>query len=414
MPVELPLGDRTITVSLPDCDVTVARPPGGEAVDPRAAAEAAAADPHGPRLGRRVDPDDTVAVVVTDVTRATPDDALLEVLLAELEAAGVVREQVSVVLGLGLHRPMDEAEIERALGDNADLAENHDPEAVVEAGEIESSGQRVPIEINETVAAADRVVSTGMVEPHQYAGFSGGAKTAVIGAGSESQIGYTHGPEMLSQEGVRLGRVDDNPFREFLDEAGDLAGVDFVLNVTHGPEGIYGASAGDHRAVVQDLAATARDALATPVTEEYDAVIAGVGAPKDANLYQATRAATYVALGARNPLRKGGRVVLPAALPEGAGEGTGERRFYDWLSGAESADALYEEMRDGYGAGAQRAFVVARTLRDHDVYVTDSEHPEVVEACLMRARESVADAVDAGSDVLVVPDALDTLLVDGS
>jgi nickel-dependent lactate racemase len=216
---------------------------------------------------------------------------------------------------------------------------------------------------------------------------------------------------MLANDGVRLGRVDDNPFREFMDEAGDLAGLDFALNVTHGPSGILGASAGDHRAVVRDLAGTARDVLAAEVTEDYDAVVAGVGAPKDANLYQTTRAATYVVLGANNPLRDGGRVVLPAELPEGAGDGKGEQRFYEWLSGAESAAALYQEMRRGYGAGAQRAFVVARALRDHDVYVTNSQHPQVVEECLMHARESVEDAVEPGSDVLVVPDALDTLIV---
>ncbi|QPV62561.1 DUF2088 domain-containing protein [Halosimplex litoreum] len=407
MSVELPLGEGTVSVSLPDCDVTVCRPPGGEAVDPRSAAEAAVADPHGPRLARRVDPDDTVGIVVTDVTRATPDDVLLDVLLDELRTAGVAREQVTVILGLGLHRPMDEAEIERALGDHADLAINHDPDAIVEVGTVDG----VPIEINETLTAVDTVLATGMVEPHQYAGFSGGAKTVVVGAGSESQIGHSHGPELLARDGVRLGRVDDNPFREFVDEAGDLAGVAFSLNVTHSPSGILGAAAGDPRAVVRDLAETARDALATPVVDGYDAVVAGVGAPKDANLYQTTRAATYVVLGANNPLRDGGRVVIPAALPEGAGDGTGERRFYDRLSSAESAEALYEEMREGYEPGAQRAFVVARALRDHDIYVTDSEAPAVVEECLMDTRDSVADAVEPGSDVLVVPDALDTLLV---
>ena len=415
MPVELPLGEGTVSVSLPDCDVTVCQPPGGEAVDPAAAAREAMADPHGPPLAARVDADDDVAIVVTDVTRATPDDVLLDALLAALSDAGVDREQVTVVIGLGLHRPMDDAEIESALGDHADLAVNHDPEATVSVGTVDG----VDVEINGVVAAADAVVSTGIVEPHQYAGFSGGAKTVVVGAGSESQIGYTHGPDLLAREGVRLGRIDDNPFRSFLDRAGDRAGVDFALNVTHGPSGILGASAGDPRAVVSDLAATARDALATPVEDGYDAVVAGVGAPKDANLYQATRAATYVVLGAHNPLgggtdaatRPDGRVVIPAVLPEGAGEGTGERRFYEWLSGADSAEALYAEMREGYEAGAQRAFVVARTLGDHDVYVTDSESPEVVEECLMHARESVADAVEPGSDVLVVPDALDTLLV---
>jgi hypothetical protein len=102
---------------------------------------------------------------------------------------------------------------------------------------------------------------------------------------------------------------------------------------------------------------------------------------------------------------------VPAELPEGAGEGTGEQRFYERLSGAESAAALYEEMAEGYEPGAQRAFVVARVLRDHDLWITNSEHPEIVEDCLMHATERVEDAVESGSDVLVVRDALSTLLV---
>ncbi len=405
--MDLPLGTGTVAVDLSECDVTVTSLSGGEAVDVRDAARAAITNPHGPPLSMRVDPDDTVAIVVTDVTRATPDDVLLDVLLDELQRAGVTREQVSVILGLGLHRPMTEREIEDALGEHADLAENHDPDATVEAGTVEGC----PIKLNETVAAVDAVLATGMVEPHQYAGFSGGAKTVVIGAGGESQIRYSHGPEMLGREGVRLGRIEDNPFREFVDKSGDVAGLDFSLNVTHGPAGIMGASAGDPRSVVADLAATARDALSVEVTEAYDAVVAGVGAPKDANLYQATRAATYIALGANNPLREGGQIVVPAALPEGAGEGTGEQRFYEWLSTADSPESLYEEMATGYEPGAQRAFVVARVLREHDLWVTNSQHPEIVEDCLMHAAESVEDAIEPGSEVLVVPDALNTLLV---
>jgi nickel-dependent lactate racemase len=166
--------------------------------------------------------------------------------------------------------------------------------------------------------------------------------------------------------------------------------------------------------VVRELAAVARDALSVPLSTEYDAVVAGVGAPKDANLYQTTRAITYLVLGDRNPLRAGGRVVVPARLQEGAGEGAGERRFAERLSAAESADALYEEMRAGYEPGAQRAFVVARALRDHEAWVTNSESPDVVADCLVHPAESVADAVEAGSEVLVVRDALNTLLVDGA
>ncbi|WP_411963830.1 lactate racemase domain-containing protein [Haloferax sp. YSMS24] len=402
--MDLPLGDGTISLSLPSCDVDVARPPGGDSVDPKTAAEAAMECPHGPPLASLVAPGDEVAIVVTDVTRDTPDDVLLDVLFDHLP---VPRENVTIVVGLGLHRPMTDEELRDGLGDYADLAVNHDPSSAVALGAVDGC----PIAVHPTVANADIVLSTGMVEPHQYAGFSGGAKTVVVGAGSESIIRYTHGPEMLARDGVRLGRVRGNPFRETLDRAGIIAGPDFCLNVTKGPDGFLGAAAGDPVSVVRSLATTARDALSVSVDSTYDAVVCGVGAPKDANLYQATRAATYVALGDQNPLVDGGRLVVPATLDEGAGAGTGERRFYDALSSATDADSLYESMRAGYEPGAQRAFVVARVLRDHDVYVTNSESPDVVDACLMQARDSVEESVEPGSRVLVVPDALNTLLV---
>ena len=406
MTPSVPLGDGELEFSLPECEVTVCEPPGATPVDPATAAEAAVENPHGESLSAIANPDDEVAIVVTDVTRATPDDVLVDALVGELAAAGVDRSQVTIVVGLGLHRPMSKAEIEDGLGRYADLAINHDPDRTVAVGTVEGCA----IEVHEVVADADCVVSTGMVEPHQYAGFSGGAKTVVVGAGGEPAIRYSHGAEMLGRDGVRLGRTDDNPFRRFIDEAGDLVGLDFALNVTHGPSGILGAAAGEPRAVVADLAATARDALAVPVYGEYDAVVAGVPSPKDANLYQASRAATYVALGAHNPLASGGRIVSPARIPEGVGEGTGERRFAAWLREVEDPASLFESMAKGYEPGAQRAFVLARVLREHDVWIANGDHPDVVEECCMHAAETIEDAIEPGSRVLVVPDALTTLL----
>jgi len=421
--MDLPLGDGTVAVDLDHVNATVARPEGGDAVDVQAATRDALDSPLGPPLAWRVDAAATVAVVVTDGTRHVPTETVLDALLADLEAAGVARDAVSVVVGLGLHRPMTDGELDGMLGAHADLATNHDPDDVVTVGDVDG----VPIDVNRTVASADVVLATGVVEPHQYAGFSGGAKTVVVGAGGESQIAYTHGPDLLGRDGVRLGRVDGNPFRAFLDRAGALAGPDFCVNVLQGPDGVLDVAAGTPRAVVHDLADTARDALAVEVRDDetYDAVVAGVGAPKDANLYQASRAATYVALGDRDPLADptadddgddgqrstGGRIVVPAALPEGAGDGTGEQRFHEWLSTATDADSLYREMKRGYEAGAQRAFVLARVLRDHDVFVANSRDPDVVDDCLMHPTGSVEDALDPGSDVLVVPDALNTLLV---
>ncbi len=409
MTISIPLGtdERPLEIE----SATVARPPGGTPVDVRGAAAQAVSNPHGPALTDRVDPDDSVAIVITDATRDVPDDVLLEVLLTTLGRAGVDRSQVSVVIGLGLHRPMTDAEIGDMLGPHAELAINHDPTDVVTVGTVDGC----PVEIGRPVAEADVVCSTGVVEPHQYAGFSGGAKTVVIGAGSESLIGYTHGPGMLARDGVRLGRIEDNPFRATLDRAGDLADIEFCCNLTHGPAGVLDVSAGDPRAVVADLASTARAALAAPLepTRAFDAVVCGVGAPKDANLYQATRAATYVALGAHNPLAVGGRLVVPAELPEGVGSGTGERRFGERLRAATSAASLYDEMRGGYEPGAQRAFVLARVLREYDVWVTDNAVPDVLESRLCSHAPRAEDALGGAEDVLVVPDAINTLLVDG-
>jgi len=420
--MELPYGEGTIEVDLAGYDATVARPPGGEQVAPRAAADRALEDPHGPPLDEIADRDDDVAIVVTDLTRDTPDVALLDALFERLP---VRREGVEVVVGLGFHRPMTGGELRAELGEYAALARNHDPDEAVEVGTVDGPGTPpggVPVEVDPRVAEADLVVGVGLVEPHQYAGFSGGAKTVVIGAGGEPLIGYTHGPELLADPGVRLGRTDGNPFREVVDRAGDTAGVGFCLNVARGgtdtrsagegPDGVLGAAAGRPRGVVEDLAATAREALSASAGNGYDAVVAGLGAPKDSNLYQASRAATYVLLGPHNPLRPGGRVVIPARLEEGAGRGTGERRFHERLAGASDAGSLYERLRGGgYPPGAQRAFVLARALRDHEVVVTDSEHPEIVEECLLTAAPTVGDALEPGSRVLVVPDAIGTLLV---
>lgn len=406
--MDIPLGTGSVSVDLPNA--TVARPDGGETVQLEAAVEDAVADPHGPPLSERVEPDDTVAIVTTDMTRATPTEQLLDVLMAELIAGGVDRSQVTIIVGSGLHRPLTAEELYGLYGDYAELAVNHDAEETVEVGTVDD----VPVMVHPAVATADVVCATGIVEPHQYAGFSGGAKTVAIGAGGEPLIEYTHGPEMLAKDGVRLGRTDDNPFRACIERAGDVIGIDFCLNITHGPDGPLGASAGDHRAVVQDLAATAREALAVPIAGSYETVITGVGAPKDGNLYQATRGPTYVALGPYDPLSDNGRLIVPATLAEGLGSGTGERRFHEWLSNATSPQDLYETMLDGYAPGAQRAFILAQVLLDHEVVVTDSRHRDLVEECLLSTAETLSDAVDEDEDVLVVPQAINTLLVDGS
>ena len=160
------------------------------------------------------------------------------------------------------------------------------------------------------------------------------------------------------------------------------------------------------------------DVLVPPMLEELRA--GGVGAPKDVNLYQASRAATYLRFAPTPVVREGGAIIVPAQLGEGAGEGAGEQRFLAALQNAESPAAVVEEARRHFAGGEQRAVMVALTLQHCAIIVAASEAPEIVRLAKLRAAVDVEEALDiayehigrpARASVLLVPRALHTLPV---
>jgi nickel-dependent lactate racemase len=161
----------------------------------------------------------------------------------------------------------------------------------------------------------------------------------------------------------------------------------------------------------------ARSIYEVPVTRRYDVVIAKADPPKDVNLYQASRAITYVALSATPPIREGGAIILEARCPEGAGQGIGEQRFFQALSQAHDLEQLLNDLRNnGCRAGEQRAFMLAQVLLKHPVMVVGSECPGVVTACKMITVSSWDEAFDRArqligrqASVLYLPHPLHTL-----
>jgi nickel-dependent lactate racemase len=157
-----------------------------------------------------------------------------------------------------------------------------------------------------------------------------------------------------------------------------------------------------------------------PIAKQYDIVIAGVGKPKDVNLYQASRAATYLRFAPTPVVREGGAIIVAAQLDEGAGEGAGEQRFFAALERAESPAAVVEAARRHFEGGEQRAVMVALTLQHCLVIVAASEAPEIVRLAKLRAAVDVEEALDIAyehigrptrASVLLVPHALHTLPV---
>jgi len=438
MSYQAPFGRGSLTFALPSVVASfdvIAAPAFSPLADLPAAVTQALAHPlDAPRLRdlatsaslrheRSVEPrpDMRVCLVFTDATRACPDEVLVPALLAELAEAGVPDANIILLCATGLHRASTLAEKIAKLG--ADVVArcrvvDHDAQQdVVSLGQTEHG---IPLTINRLAAAADLLLATGVVEPHQYAGFSGGSKIVGVGIAGEPTIAFTHGPAMLDQLGVRLGNLQGNPFQAAVREAGRRAGLQFVLNVVLDGEGrALAAAAGTPAAVHGHLAAAARAASVVHAAHPYDAIIAGVGFPKDQNFYQASRAATYVGLVEQPALAAGGVIILPAPCPEGVGAGTGEQRFGDLMrAGADQPARLLAEMRaHGFPPGAQRAFMLAQLLERFRLVVVGCETPAALAACHVPTAPSIEDALAWAADqvghrlrVALVPHALTTVL----
>jgi len=411
---DLPLGMKALTA---------ASRPVTPVIDLTEAIDRTLSDPlESPPLRELARPSDRVCIVFTDMTRASPDHLLVPALLRELEAARVPDDRITLLCGVGLHRPASAAEklakLSPAVVNRYRVVDHRarDPETIVDLGATQSG---IPLTVNRLAFEADLLIATGIVEPHQFAGYSGGRKTVAIGAAGESTIAHTHGPEMMDHQRTRLGAIERNPFHEAVTESARRAGLQFILNVVLDDQKRPAAVlAGHPEAVFNKLVAKAREIYEVPIPEQVDVAVAGVGFPKDVNIYQACRAASYLFFAPVPVVRDGGIIIVPAPTPEGAGEGIGEKRFFEKLSNASDMGSLLQEMRtSGYPPGAQRAFIMAKVLEKVSVIIVGSRTPDLVRRVHMIPAPDMVEAFRTAArsigrndlTVLAVPRALLTL-----
>jgi len=376
-----------------------------------------------PPLRELARPGQRVCIVFTDSTRSSPDHLLVPALLRELEAAGVRDEDITLLCGIGMHRPSTQEEKVTKLG--ADIVsryrvidnEPQNPSALVDLG-VTPGG--VPVLLHRSVVETDLLIATGIVEPHQYAGYSGGRKTVAVGAAGEALIAHTHGPAFVDHPGTRLGQIEGNPFHEAVTEAARRAGLKFILNVVlDDDKHVLRVTAGNPEFAFQDLVNFAKSVYEVPIHKQYDIAIGGVGFPKDANIYQASRAPSYLFFAPTPVVRPGGYFIIPARCEEGAGAGVGEQRFFTAMRDAPDVQFILDDARrNGYPPGQQRAFVMAKVLEKSKVVIVGSECPDLVRDCKMIPAANMEEALriaesDLGPScsVLIVPHAMLTLPV---
>ncbi len=429
MPINrtVPFGSSTIDVTIPDglqvIDVETTQPTGHP--DPANRAEEAIRYPIGsPSLVDLAGDAESIVIAVTDATRSCPDSLLLPPMLRQLHAAGVSPEQITIIVAIGTHRPSTEGEKRNKLGD--DIVDrytvvDHDPWSPDNLVTVHEHESGVPFMINRLAAECDLLIATGIVEPHQYAGFSGGGKTVAIGCANEAVIAYTHGPAMLDHSGTRLAKLEGNPFQQAVREVARRSRLAFVANVVKNTSGeIVDIAYGAPEAVHDYLAHRASEFMTASIPHQVDVAIAGVPAPKDANLYQASRAASYLQFAPTPVVKPGGTIIVPARCEEGVGEGAGEQRFAELMRHPAGPPEIIRDARtNGIPAGAQRAYIMALVLESVEVIIAGAIDPTMIARCGFRTASDVESALmelapkvdEPPRSLLVAPFALQTLPV---
>jgi nickel-dependent lactate racemase len=328
MQVRLDYGHAGLDVRLPDgLAVSVLEPsPAVPLADPPAAVAVALAQPIGTvalaelARGRR-----DAVVVISDKTRPVPYGIVLPPLLRALEAAGIARERIEILVATGLHRANTQDELVQMTGPEIVARyriRNHVARDATQHVHLGRTGRGTEIWLDRGFVGADLKVVTGLIEPHLMAGFSGGRKAVAPGCAGVEMMRSLHGAAML-EAALGPGIIDGNPFHAELLDVARRVGVDFLCDVAiDRARRLTGVFAGDleraHAAGVRFVEQHVRADLGSPA----DVVIVSAGGfPLDDTYYQSIKGM----VAALNVVRRGGTIILAAAIGEGIGSAEFQR-----------------------------------------------------------------------------------------
>jgi nickel-dependent lactate racemase len=368
--VWLPYGKSDVCVRIPARNLLGSIEPKEQAgaSDAKAEIERALKEPLGSkRLSEIAQPEHKIAIVVDDFTRSTPSHTMLLPVLAELNAAGVKDENVTVIFGCGTHRAVKPEEAARLLGEEAlkrVKTVSHDCKAkdLVYVGKTKTHGNKVYL--NRVFAEADVKVLLGDADFHYYAGYGGGRKSVLPAVAGEETIKHNHA--MLLQASAHTGTLAGNPVHEDMTEAARLAKVNFILNVVTNSKGeIVKAFAGDLEQAFNEAVKLVDEMYRVPVDNRADIVVVSPGGyPADMDLYQAYKALDN----ALDVVKRNGVIILVAECAEGHGNEV----FYDWMMRLGELKKVEHEIKRNFAMGGHKAYYLLKALQRHPIILVSS------------------------------------------
>lgn len=413
----------THDITIPDTVSTVLAVPGDLPVieDKCQAIRASVHHPVGDRsLRELIRPGRKIAIVVTDITRKLPEKEILECLLDEIIDCSASLDDVCVVIATGTHRPNTPEEIVAMFGKRVSESVKVINHTALDRSTLKRVGtfpDGRPIEINRIAAEADIRISTGVIEPHKLAGYSGGVKSIAIGVAGADTIGITHRREIVEHPKTRLGVTRGNIFRDYLNEIVSHIGLDFIVNVVQNGTGeLLGVFSGEPIQAHQEGVDLSRRYCEISLEDQYDLVVAVPGYPKENNLYQATRAVNNIIFGPHKVVRQDGTIIIPADCRDGAGDAD----LQDLLISSATLDEVIEKIirRGNQVGGALVAYKLATVMKYCRLVMSDCRMPaEQLSRMFMSGFPTLQQAIDAAiasgriASVLLLPHAILTLPV---
>ena len=422
MNISLPYGRTRLTAQLPDDrinGVLTSRleqyiPPMGE----RKLVEAALSAPIGsPTLEELAAGKENIVLIASDHTRPVPSKVLVPPMLAAIRR-GNPDARITILIATGCHRGTTKDELIEKFGPDIvqqERIEIHDcaaEENLVTIGTLPSGGE---LRINRIAAEADLLISEGFIEPHFFAGFSGGRKSVLPGIAAKQTVFWNHNAEFIASPSARTGILEGNPIHRDMIHAARAAKLAFICNVViNAKHQVVGAFAGDceqaHLAGTRFL----KDLCQARKTEADIVITTNNGYPLDQNIYQAVKGMTA----AEATCLPGGVIIMCAACNDGHGGQSFMQTISAPLSAARILEQIQATPKQDTLPDQWESQILARILSKFHVVLVSEADPALVSAMKMHPAADLQQAVALAEELLgrqgsitLIPEGISTIIV---
>lgn len=395
MPVKISLkyGSKEIKAQLPECRFIGELVPGtsNELIDLEQEIRDKLAHPVGSEplvsLAKGVN---KIAIVTPDHTRVFPSAEILPILCAHLFEAGIDSGSVTIVIGVGNHRPVNVDEKKRILGPLYNKVTClHSKETGYIFKGITKRG--TPIEVASPVAEAGLVIGLGSIELHQLAGFSGGVKAVAAGTAGRNALEHNHRLKTLQSD--MTGKLEENFVRQDMEEFARVVNLRFIINVVLNEKGdVTFVTAGDPLEAHRHGCKVAKEVFTVSIEERADIVIVSPGGePRDSTVYQAQKSVKN----ALKAVKDGGIIILAAQCPEGFGDEV----FEKWLGEASDPEQILERAKKEFVLGGHKSVFIASAVKRAKIYLVSDMNYEAVIKMFFEPFSSLQEAIDKAFEI---------------